>query len=78
MAACLSRLLSLLLLLLLMFVVPPLKVGACFWGLPLPKDGKTYDIESGGSIEIVLDNLAMNGTWDGDAGDWGCERGAPW
>lgn len=29
----------------------------------MPEDGQTYDIESGGSIEIVLDNLAQNGAW---------------
>lgn len=48
-------------LLLLLFVVPPLKVGACFWGLPLAENGKSYDILPGDSIEIVLDNLAVNG-----------------
>lgn len=40
-----------------------LKVGACFWGLPLPEDGKTFDIEPGGSIEVILDNEAVNGTY---------------
>lgn len=38
-----------------------LKVGACFWGLPLPEGGKTYDIEPGEFVEIVLDNTAVNG-----------------
>ncbi len=41
------------------------KVGACFWGLPLPEDGKTYDIEPGGSIEVILDNTAVNGAGRG-------------
>ncbi|CBJ30709.1 thaumatin-domain containing protein [Ectocarpus siliculosus] len=42
-------------------------VGACFWGLPLPEDDKTFDIEPGGSIEVILDNNAVNGVrWSGN------------
>eukprot|EP00752_Nemacystus_decipiens_P017488 g15679.t1 len=35
-------------------------VGACFWALPEPEDGKSKDIGPGGSIEIVLDNMAVD------------------
>lgn len=38
------------------------QVGACFWGLPLPENDKSYDLEPGGSLEIILDNAAINGT----------------
>ncbi|CAN0051618.1 unnamed protein product [Scytosiphon promiscuus] len=42
-------------------------VGSCFWGLPLPAHGKSFDIETGGSIELTLDNLAINGVrWSGN------------
>lgn len=44
-----------------LYCVQSLKVGACFWGLPLPEDGKTFDIEPKGSIKLILDNKARNG-----------------
>eukprot|EP00903_Cladosiphon_okamuranus_P015353 g14179.t1 len=51
-------------------------VGACFWGLPLPEDGATYDMEPDSSIEIVLDNLAVNDVrWSGTMwASTGCQR----
>eukprot|EP00904_Undaria_pinnatifida_P003700 jgi/Undpi1/13330/HiC_scaffold_8.g02989.m1 len=50
-------------------------VGACFWSLPLPEDGKSYDLEAGGSLEVILDNAAMNGVrWSGNIwASTGCE-----
>ena len=40
------------------------QVGACFWGLPFPEDGKTYDLEPGGEVRFVLDNKAISGKED--------------
>ncbi|CAM9783476.1 unnamed protein product, partial [Choristocarpus tenellus] len=51
-------------------------VGACFWALPLPEDGKTYDIAKGNSITIIMDHVARDGVrWSGNFwGATGCDR----
>ncbi|CAM9474740.1 unnamed protein product [Discosporangium mesarthrocarpum] len=50
-------------------------VGACFWSLPLPEDGKSYDISRGESITVKLHHQARNGVrWSGNIwGATGCD-----